>query len=195
MFRKYILLNCLYSSPATARFQEFGGLHHLFFPPLKLVTLSVHFIPQTRYLDWKCLNWASLWIWQGAGEESSQQENTHFPQMSLFWCAGPCHLAFCCLSHSMLKIFLFIINGQVCLSSISWVSWWHIPNTCVATPSHPFYYVPEKQDGKMWWEKLSRSLVYAGRVTVERSFQWTIDFMLKYFLVYIWKVPLNAKFS
>lgn len=42
-FRKHILLICLYYSPATDRFQEFGALHHLFLPPLKPVVSSVLF--------------------------------------------------------------------------------------------------------------------------------------------------------
>lgn len=39
-FRKHILLICLYQSPATDRFQEFGALHHLFLLPLKPVVSS-----------------------------------------------------------------------------------------------------------------------------------------------------------
>lgn len=45
----------------------------------------------------------------------------------------------------------------------------------------------------MWWEKWCRTLVCAGRVVVVRSFQWNLDFMLKYFLVYIREVPLDAE--
>lgn len=48
-FRKHHLPVCLYFTPATDKFQEFGSFHHLFLPPPKAVVSSVLFcINKTR---------------------------------------------------------------------------------------------------------------------------------------------------